>query len=393
MLPYILSFCLSGLLFSASLMADQSSDDTRFNDALTVEAQLTLDFLRNIKGGVEEQSTILGNVDLIFELDTQKAGLWNNGTFFSYFLGSFSSNNGMSHYAGDFQVSSNIEADEGTRLYQFWYEHSFSNQLSVLVGLHDYNSEFNTLEFASLFMNSSFGIQADISQLGPSIFPSASLAARVKFKPTQESYILAAVYDGVAGDPHHDKTTSINLDRDYGAFFSVELGLTEGEVHRADYYKLAFGSWYHTAKIKNYAADEDDKNRGIYLIVEKTLFSSSSDSLGAFLQLGFTDSKRNQIAKYYGAGLNYKGLFSKEGDDLLGLAVASAVNAKEFEEYSQNSLESAVDSAETVIELTYESEIYSWLVVQPNIQYIINPSMDRTIENAFVVGARVRFVY
>jgi len=393
LLRYILSFCLSGLLASVSLMAEQSNSDKPFSDAVTVEAQLSVDFLRNIKGGVEEQSTILGNVDLIFELDTQKAGLWSNGTFFSYFLGNFSSNNGMSHYAGDFQVTSNIEADEGSRLYELWYEHTFSSRLSLLAGLHDYNSEFNTLEYASLFMNSSFGIQADISQLGPSIFPSASLAARVKFKPTQESYILAAVYDGVAGDPHHDKTTSIKLDRDYGAFFSVELGLRDGEVHNPDYYKLAFGTWYHTAKIENYAADEDDKNRGVYFIAEKTLFNSSNDSLGAFLQLGFTDSKRNQIDTYYGAGLNYKGLFSKRGDDLLGLAVARAVNAKEFEEYSQNTLQSAVDSAETVIELTYESEIYSWLVVQPNIQYIINPSMDPTIDNAVVVGARVRLVY
>ena len=274
MLRYILYIVLSVLFTSISLVAnefdfEENKEDVvhrhhvhekmmadcchSFKDGIVIEAALSADFLRNVSGGIEEEGTILGNFDLTIELDTQKVGWWSNGTFFAYFLGNFNSNEGMTNYAGDFQTSSNIEAPEAFRLYEFWYEHAFSDNLSFLVGLHDYNSEFNTLEYGSLFTNSSFGISPDISQVGPSIFPSAALAARVAYRPTQNSYILAAVYDGIPGDPNHEKRTAIEFNSGDGIFSSLEAGVTDGEAHDEEYYKLALGIWYHSAEVENFA--------------------------------------------------------------------------------------------------------------------------------------------
>jgi porin len=382
---------LSVLFASISLVASELNvkEGVGYRDGIVIEAALSADLLRNINGGVKEESTILGNFDLTIELDTQKVGWWSNGTFFAYFLGNFNSNEGMTNYAGDFQTSSNIEAVEAFRLYEFWYEHAFSDNLSFLVGLHDYNSEFNALEYGSLFINSSFGISPDISQVGPSIFPSAALAARVAYKPTQNSYILAAVYDGIPGDPNHKKRTSIEFNSGEGVFSSIEAGITDGEAHDEDYYKLALGVWYHSAEVENFAGLLDNENKGVYLIGEKTLFHDSTSALGAFFQLGFADSSRNQVDTYLGLGLNYKGLFPGRSDDLLGLAAANAFTSDEYKNFTGTTAE----SYETAIELTYEAKIYHWLVIQPNIQYIINPSMDSTIDNATVVGARITLVY
>jgi len=362
-------------------------------DGITTEVILTTDLLKNIDGGIKNGSTILGNLDLTMEINTEKIGLWDKGTFFIYLLGNFNTNGGMTEYAGDFQTSSNIEAVETFRVYEFWYEHIFDNKVSLLIGLHDYNSEFNVLKYGGLFINSSFGIEPDISQVGPSIFPVASLAARLAYRLSKDSYILAAVYDGKSGDPDNEKKAAIKLDSGDGIFTSVEFGLIQGKAHEDNYYKLAFGTWYHTADVMVEDINKNiDKNGGIYIIGEKTLYSAQRGSLGAFFQVGFADSDKNIIDKYLGVGLNYKGLFYSRSDDLLGLAIANTYTSNTYKDY-QASQNVNVESYEMVIELTYEAEIYPWLVVKPNIQYIINPSMSSTIDDATVVGARISFIF
>ena len=120
-------------------------------NGLAAEAVLTTDLLYNTRGGIRERGTMLGNVDVTFELDTAKAGWWENGTFFLYFLGNFNSGGPMTEIVGDVQASSNIEADEVFKLYEAWYEHHFDgDRLSFLVGLHDFNSEFDIVEYGAL---------------------------------------------------------------------------------------------------------------------------------------------------------------------------------------------------------------------------------------------------
>lgn len=124
---------------------------------VTAEAVLTTDFLYNTHGGVKKDGTILGNMDLTFKVDTAKAGWWQKGSLFFYFLGNVGSNPPMTEIVGDVQTSSNIEATHAVKLYEAWYEHRFINdRVSILAGLHDFNSEFDALEYVSLFLNSSF---------------------------------------------------------------------------------------------------------------------------------------------------------------------------------------------------------------------------------------------
>ncbi|MCF6339330.1 MAG: carbohydrate porin [Sulfurimonas sp.] len=362
-------------------------------DGITTEVILTTDLLKNIDGGIKKGSTILGNLDLTMEINSEKIGLWDNGVFFIYLLGNFNTKGGMTEYAGDFQTSSNIEAVETFRIYEFWYEHIFNDKISLLIGLHDYNSEFNVLRYGGLFINSSFGIEPDISQVEPSIFPVASLAARLAYRLSEDSYILAAVYDGKSGDPDNEKKAAIKLDSGDGIFASVEFGLINGKAHTDNYYKLAFGAWYSTADVRVDDINKDiARNGGIYIIGEKTLYSAGSSALGAFFQVGFADSDKNIVDKYLGVGLIYTGLFPSRSDDLLGLAIANMYTSNTYRDY-QRSQNVNIESHETAIELTYEAEIYPWLVVKPNIQYIINPSMDKTINNATVVGTRISFIF
>ena len=365
-------------------------------NGLTAEAVLTTDLLYNTRGGISERGTMLGNVDVTFELDTAKAGWWENGTFYLHFLGTFDSGRPMTSIVGDVQATSSIEAGDAVIVYQGWYEHRFSgDRFSLLAGLHEFNNDFDVVEYGALFVNGSFGMSPDISQTGPSIFPTTSLGIRAKAQPTANSYLLAALYDGVPGDPNDPPRTTIILKKEDGILAALEAGLSAGEPGEKEYFKIGLGVWLHTADVENFDGQPKGTNNGFYLIAEKTLFTEEGDGqgLGGFVQLGWADDDWNQIAHYWGIGLNYTGLIPGRDRDGTGIAVASARNSGKFRGFMNNVELVPVDHAETAIELTYRAEVLPWLHVQPDFQYIINPGMDPLLKNAFQAGARVEIAF
>ena len=72
----------------------------------------------------------------------------------------------------------------------------------MLVGLYDLNTEFDALESAGLFLNSSQGIGPEFAQSGlngPSIFPTTTLGLRAKWAPGSRFYLESVVLNGLAG--------------------------------------------------------------------------------------------------------------------------------------------------------------------------------------------------
>ena len=291
-------------------------------------------------------------------------------------------------FVGATQVTSNIEAPDTFKIFAAWYQHSFfEQQLSLLFGLHPYDSEFYTLDYAAHFLNSSFGTGPEVAQTVPSIFPTTALALRAKYQPLPSVYVLAAVYDGVPGDPENPHGTHIILRRSDGLFYGVEVGLTPPEAQdTARHYKLAVGAWYHTTDFEDFKGRRRSHNSGIYALGEVSLLPEAdpTQGLGGFTQVGYASSDRNQIALYLGGGLTYTGLFPCRQSDVLGLAVAHARNSDAFLR-----VQPEMKRAETVLELTYRARLLPWLHLQPNLQYIINPGTSPTLDNALVFALRV----
>ena len=370
---------------SAQLLGDWGGVRTSLEDfGITVESILTVDFIRNVHGAIDKDSSVLGNYDLIFNADTEAMTLWHGGTLSVYLLGNANDGTLPSQFIGDLQASDNIEADEALKVYEAWYEQSFlDNQLGLLFGLHDYNSEFYVLEYAATLINSSFGIGPDSSQVIPSIFPTSSLALRVRLHPSEKSYLLAAVYDGIPGDPNNPRGTHIKLKSKDGLFYGLEAGLLGEEG--PSYYKAGLGFWYHTAEFEDFAGVMRDENHGLYFIGEKNLFTEQDQAqgLGAFFQLGFTRESRNQTEQYLGAGLAYTGAIPTRDADVLSVGIAHARNGSEY----QTSMNA--DTAETAIELIYRSEITPYFSISPDIQWIMDPGTVKEVDDALVLGVRV----
>ena len=353
---------------------------------IALELGLINEYIHNYDGGLRTGDMPLWNLDITLEMDTEKLGLWSNGRFFIYGLFNFHNDKLPTEYVGDIQATSNIEAPETGKIYELWYEHFLlDNHLSLLFGLHDYNSEFSALETAGLFTNSSFGISPDISQIGPSIFPSTALALRLSYQ-RDETYLLMAAYDGVPGDPDNPNRTQIIIDSDDGIFYSAEIGRKRELSDDQDGYKYGIGFWHHT-EYADFDGDDSD-NSGIYAIAEYITNLNSGHQLGVFLQLGAARESLNPISQYIGTGFSLGGLF--HDNDSLGLAVAHAIISDDFKDTVDGM---GLDDAETAIELTYRIELNDHLALQPGIQHVINPSSAADIKDAtqFYIRAELSF--
>ena len=218
-----------------ALAADEPSP------AVSLEAAYVGDLMRNTQGGLGRGGAYLDNFDLMATVDGGQAfgvdGLtlhghvmYNNGHAFS------------GRWVGDAQGISNIEGVDTWRLYEFWGELRFgaSGRTTLRAGLYDLNSEFDSIETAGLFLNSSHGIGPDLAQTGengPSIFPVTSLALRLQgAAATTGWYWQLAAFDAVPGEPGHPDRTSFRLGGGEGALLIGEFGRAVGPFR-----KLALG--------------------------------------------------------------------------------------------------------------------------------------------------------
>ncbi len=354
---------------------------------VTADAIYKLDVMSNVSGGLDEGTVLLDNLDVVVGLDGEKLFGSKGTSALIHFL----NNNGGAidgGHVGSAQGIDNIEVeDDSSRLYQAWIQQNFmDDKLSLLAGLYDLNSEFYVTDSSMLFMHSTFGIGTDIAQSGgngPSIFPVTSLAGRVRVQPTPEWYLQGVVLDGVPGDPDHIEGTQISLGHGDGALLVAEGGYTpEGA-------KLGLGVWRYTASADDvFAVDAlgnplRHHNQGIYAIGEKQL----CENLTGFAHLGFADEDVNQFDYAWSTGLVYQGLFPGREEGLLGLGLYGAHNGDSFRDAVAAAGGSA-DSAELGLELTYNDNLTSWLTVQPDVQYVINPGTDPSLDNALVLGSR-----
>lgn len=377
---------------SSPPLADPNQSNER--DAVKLAVVYTFDFWRNTRGGLQKGERYLDNLDVILNIDGEKAIGWVGATVFLYGI----YNNGHSltdQLVGDLQTVSNIDAgSRAARLYEAWVEQRFADdRASIKLGLYDLNSEFDRNDSNALFLNSSHGIGPDFSQSGengPSIFPVTSLALRSDFKLTERLLIRAALLDGVPGNPDRPRRTAVKLRKEDGTLTVAEL------EYRDETTKVAGGWWRYSAKFAEiFAAPASGKvtrssgNDGFYVLAERKLTGRTKDGVGlaAWARLGMADDRFNLIRRYLGGGLVYTGLVPGRDADRLGVGVSHAQLGNRYRRHMAL-IGEEVDGAETNIELTYRVAYLPWLTFQPDVQYVVNPGANRQSKDALVLGLR-----
>jgi porin len=369
---------------------------------VNLEIDYTSEIFSNIHGGITRNVDYLHNLDVIFDFDMKKIIGWNDASINLYILG----NHGgiPNEQVGTIQGISSIAAHNTWKLYELWLEQKFFDEkLCFLFGLYDLNSEFDVRETSSIFINPSHGIGPEFSMTGkngPSIFPTTSLAIRLQYKISDKLSIKSTILDGIPGDIENPNSTQVILNKNDGLLIATELTFANNSENTYNsYFKYGIGGWFYTEKFETFPNSSIENrvlekgNYGYYGFAEKHLISENKNDeqgLAGFIRLGITDKNVNKVCTYYGAGINYIGLIPGRDDEILGLAIGTSKNSNDFiiSQY-ENYQTQKTKTHEYIIELTYKINLLDYLSIQPDVQYVINPTFSQK-DSAFLLGVRAR---
>lgn len=407
----VISF-LALILQGATLAQQNSETEAGFMDGLEAGITYTADIFSNLDGGRETGLRFMDNLDLEVRFDTDAGLGWGSTEFYIYGLAN--QGGSISASAGDIQGVNNIEAETSWRIYEFWLQkYIYGIRTSILAGLYDLNSEFDVINTASLFINSSHGIGAEYALsgvLGPSIFPYTSIGIRLKSNPFKGLVVKAAALDGIPSNPENTDGTKIFFRERDGLLFAGEIAYYptgEGSIARTrtgrirrilsrgvgenSCCKIAVGGWLYTRKRTGWDSSSY-RDKGVYAFAEYRLFEEKEDpiqGLSAFARFGLANEKINRLKSYLGGGFVYTGLLENRPRDQLGIAMALPVNSNRFETI-QVRAGIGLESYEMNIETTYRLQVKNFSFIQLDLQYIVNPSMLEQRENALVTGVRLQ---
>lgn len=362
---------------TCSIYARKPSNVNDENEPVSFEASYVADNINNVAGGIKTGSCYLGMANMMLGFDTEKARLWKGGRFF---INASNTHGGEPsvNLIGDIQVVSNIEAGDHTYLQEVWLKQQIGNT-EITAGLQDLNVEFANSEFGGLYLNSSFGILPIISNnFNASIFPLTTLGFTSTWSVNKDTKWLNALYDG---SPTNFDYNPYNLKWQFnsgdGLLIISELQKTKSVNNLSGTYKIGVYTHFH---IKQNIPDSlINRLIGIYAYADQKLWERDKRCAGLFVQLGYSPSAGSTNNVYIGSGINFAGLFCKKANDILGLACAHVI-------FTRNG------QSETAFELTYQYQLTGNIFIQPDVQYIVNPSgLGEPLPNAFAANFRFGF--
>jgi len=278
---------------------------------------------------------------------------------------------------GDLGIISNIAGVSTVRLFKAWYRRRFlDDALDVKAGVLPVDEDFAVLDTALLFINSGFGTIQTLALNTPTpIYPNGVLGLRARMTLPGGVELQLGAYDGDAGDPTQRRHVSeLSWSRDGGGFFVGELGWLPSSSVR-----LAVGGAYHSGRV---SADRAALSLG-YVMAEADLGGTAGSRWSVLSHASVAGPEPATVDAYADVGVVVTGGAWSRADDQLGVGVA-------WTRFSgaRTTPSRLARSGEIVAELTYRAALWSWLFVQPDLQWHRNPGGRRA--DALVAGLRVR---
>jgi carbohydrate-selective porin OprB len=364
---------------------------------------LTSIYQHNTRGGLDTHNghRISGSADWELTLDFEKMGLVPGGVL--YVLAEQSWDDGISpNKVGDLiGVNYDAAGDRSVDVWELWYEQTLlDGKVRLRVGKIDLTSDFDTNAYANdetaQFLNVGLGNTANIP------FADRGLGLILTVQPADWLYASLGAVDAQADFRETGFRTAFH-GKDY-FFGMLEIGLTP--VLATGWGKLPggyrFGMWYDPQPKEEFFEDPDGDETeipvrrddvGFYFsmdqLIVKELRDDDADTqgLGLFFRYGFAHEEVNTIEHFWSIGAQYQGLIPTRDKDVIAFGVAQGILSDKMTLLDLN------PDRETVYEVYYNVEVFPWLHVTPDVQWITNPGGLGELDNAFVAGLRVQMLF
>ncbi len=362
-------------------------------------------------GGANQGVVADGLLNVALDLDLERiTGFWKDAVVHANALYIYG-NSLSARYVGDISNTSNLSGYNSVRLQEAWLEQGFWDKRgSVRAGLLAADTEFFTSDVSSLFINGTFGAFTLIGSnfANAPIYPVASPGVRVLVQPTSKFYVRAAIFGMDSNsDPavNNQHGVHLHINKSDGALVMAELGYlfnqSPGDRGLVGTYKL--GAFTQNGDYPTFASQANDAlgtghlmgngaNYAVYGVADQEIYRDGGSTISAFVRAGFAPSDLSFVDAYVDGGFNFAGFVPGRPIDVAGLAVAHSSISDDFSKADQR-LGNPPSTGETVIEVTYQFNLAPWWNIQPDFQYIINPSGVSGSRNAAVFGVRTGIVF
>jgi porin len=413
----------AGDIFTRSeLLGDPGGVRSALDDhGITISINDSENLLDNASGGVKNGTTMQGVTTGTLEVDTAKAFGLQGGLFHITAL-QLHGQPLSGPYLDNLQAANGNEGEDGTRLWELWYDQSFGPKFDIKLGQQSIDNEFMLSANSSLFVNTMAGwplVPSDDLYGGGPAYPLSSLGVRVQFKPSTNQAILAGVFDdnpgggGFSDDAQQLDRNGGKFNLNTGALWIAEYQYSATPFGLAGTYKI--GGWYDSGAFPDQRYGTDGLslansnsngnpimhhgNYSLYAVVDQTIWQSSSNTsqnINLFGRIMGAPDAQNYIGLFFNGGVTMAAPISGRDSDSAGL---------DFGIGKVSSRAAALDTdfglpkqtTEELFELTYQAHVLPWLNVQPDLQYVVHPGggmldpndPSHNLRNGLVIGARV----
>lgn len=381
----------------------------------------TSELLGNLRGGASRGFDYDGLTTAVMQLDTQRAFGHYGGTLDVSALQIHGSNLSAERL-DTLQTASGIEADRATRLWELWYDQQFGreqNRADLKIGQQSLDQEFMVSQNALLFVNTMFGWpmlpSADMPGGGPA-YPLSAPGVRLQLRPSSAWTVLTGVFSGspvTAGGA----LAIAEAQYTYPAIGAMLYPNQAAPLART--YKI--GVWYDSRSFPDELVDAaglplanpansqapllHQGDWAAYAVADQMLWQDPRDAdrtTNAFVRImGTPLTDRNLIDVSMNAGFVVHEPILHRDDDNFGIGmgythVSPSISQLDSQVAFFTGAFVPIQSSETFLEATYQYQIFPWLQVQPDVQYVFNPGAGvpnpnapwQPLRNELVAGVR-----
>lgn len=402
---------------------------------LCAAAQITVDTIGNLRGGVRSGAAAIGQAKLGLQADLEKsAGL----------VGWTAQISGFGIYGrqptptllGSLAPVSNIEAQPTIRLFEAWAERKLGDWGALRFGQLAADSEFAAASFAGNLVNGSFGWPVALANSLPSggaAYPLATPGIRLALGDAEGGTGLRL--GAFSGDPggRYGVATNPQVHNLYGTNFSTSGGVfyisefvTGGSPAQGQDgprpWVLKLGGWYHNGGFDSVRYDQEGlsladpassgiarryaQNYGGYAVAETVIWRGDGSHIGLFTRGFLQPADRNAVDMQLDGGVTWNNAFGQDSQTLsIGTSWARIGTASRAYDEDQITFGASrpIRSHEAVLEINYDIPLNEKkLSLRPLAQFLFNPaakepderrSATQSLPNAIVVGLRMTAIF
>lgn len=378
--------------------------------------QFTTDLLGNPVGGLSQGFAPATSLGLQLQAGLDRWLPFDGMEFVTSMIWRTGENLSADHI-GNFFTVSQLYGGENLRMYEFMLrQYLFDQQLDLQVGRQGALDQFLAFPIFGNYVNNGTcgnpkGLFYSVPAFGETVYPTSSWGAFAKWQnPDHRWYVQAGGYllDSRNGDNDtHGLNWRFDVDLGPAAFVQAGYNRNQTPTDAGLPGTFAVGGFYSDAEQQEFTQPgASSSNAGAYAVVQQMIWRPDESEInlrrsrlfwGWGGQAGLTafsavvatpDDQISQFPWYVNGGLVYQGILPGRPEDFLAFGYNWGGTSGPWQQ-QQQSLAQPSPAREVVLEWNYRYSVTPFFYVQPDLQWVINPS----IPDALVIGAQLSVTF